>query len=370
MEEKNLQKTLEKAFPETPAVFHGRLRETADSLIREDKKMKSQKLLRMALACALILSLTGGALAAMNHYGVLNFNPGWNEGHYFTLPGAEDMIQYDLAEAKTGDLIWRVKEAAYDGRVLRILYSVRDTNAQADFDGEDAMGDYYGLLDEKGVFLQCDGTGEIFVDGQGVNLENIDMRYGQAPGELEGWMDCRMEGDNDLKLRPEGEITVSMPFHFTDEAAKDKSGADALTFTMNVGDTASRYALKLPDPYTLDTGAVVEITDLHFSPVTVFIDGVIHLSGEGIPQKPEDPDKYWDWAASIPEYAALFDLRLENADGELLGESTGGFTGAQTDGSGVDILFRYEGTPSGKYTDVNNLCFGKWKVPIRLIYEE
>ncbi|MBR6186409.1 MAG: hypothetical protein IKQ41_09135 [Clostridia bacterium] len=370
MEEKNLQKKLERAFPDVPKVFHDRLWETAEALRREDQKMKSRKIMRFALTCLLILSLTGGALAAAKHYGVLNFNSGWDDSHYFTLPGAEDMIRYDLAKARTGELLWTVKEAAYDGRVLRILYAVQYTGASVAWTGGDAYSEYQDLLLSHGVSLQCDGTGEIFVNSRAVNLETVDACFGEAAGEIECWVDCRLEGGGE-KMRPEGEIAVSMPFRFRDDAVRGNSDADALAFTMNVGDAAGKYALRLPAPCALDTGAVVEITDLHFSPVTVFIDGIIHLPGERTKDKPEEIEKYWDWVASIPEYAALFDLRLENADGETLGESTGGYTGDQVNEDGsLDLLFRYEGTPSEKYTETNYLRFGDWRVPIKLEYQQ
>ena len=371
MDEKKLMETLNQAYPETPAVFHERLMETAEGLKRKEKKMKSKYMLRMALACLLVLSLTGGALAAMNHYGVLNFRPCWPESHYFTLPGAEKMIHYDLARVKTGNLTWFVKEAAYDGRVLRILYSVRFDSAAVARTDEDAYSEYMNLLSSSGVYLECDGTGEIFVNGRGVNLSSTDARYGEENGEIECWVDCRLEGYGDTKLRPRGEIAVSMPFHFTDEKVKAASEKEALEFTMDVGDAALQYALKLPRPAALRNGAVVEITDLHFSPVTVFIDGKIHLPDDRVQDMPEEnTEAFLEWLDALPEAAMLTDIHLENADGAQLGEYTDGYFGhtVKEDGS-LDLIFRYEGTPSEKYSKVNYLCLGEWKVPIPMEYQ-
>ena len=372
MDDRRLKEILEKAFPDTPAAFHNRMLAVAADVKKEKKGMNGKLFLRAALVCLLALSLTGGALAAANHYGVLNFRSNW-ESHYFTLPGAEDMIHYDLAEVRTGKLTWKVKEAAYDGRVLRVLYSVRDTEADAPLTGSDPFTDYYeNMYQNHGVALEADGCGELFVNGQPVNMESLDARYSEENGEIEFWFDCRLEGYHGIKLLPEGEITVSLPFHFKNEEARAGAEADALTFSMDVGDAASRYALSLPASYDLGTGAVLSFTDLHFSPVTVFIDAEIVFSPERGIQPPEDE---WDaerWNAffeSIPEYMALFDMHLENADGEILGEQTDGSVGHNVDDAGVfSIIFRYENTPSEKYTDVNYLCRGDWKVPIPMKY--
>lgn len=379
MDERRLKETLEKAFPDTPAEFHFRLAQTAERVEKEKKTMKRKMFLQIALVCLLILSMTGGALAAMTHYGVLNFNSGWEEEHYFTLPGAENMIHYDLAEVKTGNLTWKVEEAAYDGRVLRVLYSVRDRTADAPLTGQDPTEAYSGLCSRNGIYLKLYGNGEIVVNGQPVNIESMDFRHGEENGEIECWFDCRMEGYQGIKLLPEGNITVSMPFAFHQEEDKAAAEAEALTFSMDVGDAASRYALALPAPYVLNDSAVLTFTDLHFSPVTVFIDAAISFP-ENWGQKLPDESEYEDMALymkdldaffrSIPEYEALFDMRLENADGEILGESRDGFVGHNVDDAGVfSLVFRYENTPSDKYTDVNYLCFGEWKVPIPMEYK-
>ena len=372
MDEKRLKETLEKAFPDTPAVFHNRLAAVAEGQRQEEKMPMKKMIFRVALVGLLVLSMTGGALAAMNHYGVLNFNAGWQESHYFTLPGAENMIHYDLAEAQTGGLLWKVKEAAYDGRVLRVIYSVQDTAAAARLTGDAIIEAYQALCEKNGVCLKADGNGEIFVNDQPVNLESLDARYGEGNGEIEYWFDCRLEGYHGLKLLPEGTITVSMPFAFKNDAARESAQADALSFTMDVGDAASRYSLSLPAPYDLGNGAVLALTDAHFSPVNVFIDGSISFKESRELQVPDEKDfeAMEAFLEGLPEYAAYFDAHLENADGETLGESRDGFIGHNiSDDGAFTLIFRYENTPSDKYTDVNYLCLGDWRVPIPMAYK-
>ncbi|MBR1585062.1 MAG: hypothetical protein IJ662_05940 [Clostridia bacterium] len=367
MREENLKQTLEKAFPETPALFHDRMR---DALIVRPVRGKSRRIGGVALICALALMVCGGALAAMKHYGVLNFNAGWNDDFYFTLPGAESMIHYDLAEAATGDLTWKVKEAAYDGRVLRILYSMTDPTLEVTENNIDEA--LYAMQKKNGVYLECEGNGEIYVNGLGVNLSTMDYRPGEKKGEIEGWFDCKMEGyETNGYVKPEGEIAVWLPFHFDDEQLK-RTSPGGLQFTMNVGDAASRYAIQLPPPYTLPSGSVVTFTDLHFSPVTVFMDVEISFPAEREVPKNDNYDQFFKAIEEMPESQAFWDAYMANEKGEALGAVRDGEESDRFDDQDRLILqFHFEFAPSDRYTAVNYLCLGdQGKVPIPMIYQE
>ena len=367
MNDENVKKMLEKAFPDTPSLFHDRM---AD--VKEGKTGHQRRLGKIALVCALALMVCGGAVAAMTHYGVFNFNPGFSDDYYFTLPGAEKMIHYNLAEEKTGGLTWKVKEAAYDGRVLRVLYSVTAPGMEITEDGIDgALADMHR---KYGVSLECEGTGEIFVNGQGVNLSTTDYKPGQNPGEIEGWFDCKMEGyETDGYVKPQGEITVSMPFRYDNDDLKAQNPA-GLEFTMDAGDAADSYVLALPEPCTLDTGAVAVFTDLHFSPVTVFMDVEITLPKGREESLPRDQQSlaFLDALEAIPEYQVFWEARMENEKGEALGAVRDGEAAHRFDGQGRLVLVNhYEFAPSDQYTAVNYLCLGDtWKLPIPMVYQE
>ena len=354
MDDRQLKETLARAFPDTPAGFHHRLACTAERIRKENEKMKVKTALRLALICALALGITGGALAAMNHYGVFNFNSYRQGDYYFTLPGAEDMIQYDLCEARAGDLLWRVKEAAYDGRVLRILYSVRDPLAPAPLTGEDVYAAYGELCAQGGAWLECDGTGEIFVNDVGVDLLNVDLRFGQENGEIEGWIDCRLTSfATGEALLPEGEITVSMPLRFPNEDIRAASD-QGLSFSLTVGDAASRYAVPCPAPSNPQKGVTVRFTDLHFSPVTVSVDLEVDVSPEAMPflDGPLDDEKLDEIAAAYFPAYYFFDFHLENSRGEALGPFREGMIRLiAREGGGITFLIHQEFAPSDRYTD-------------------
>lgn len=383
MNDERLKRALEKAFPQTPDVFHDRMTEIAQEA--KQKKVSSHRrlLARTLLICALTLIAGGAAVAAMNHYGVLNFNSGWEEDYYFSLPEAKDMIHYDLVQARTGNILWKVKEAVYDGRVLRLLYSAQDLTETHPFP---STGDDYGLDEveryyfamgkREGVFLKADGNGEIIVNGVGVNLQSVDMRFSKEPGEIEFWVDCRMDYYDPqrkeyVRITPEGVISVSMPFSFQENNVPEDA-PEALSFQMDVGDAASRYALKLPDPVTLENGSVIHFTDLHFSPATIFLDFHLTIPAERAGKlPPEDDYEVFERAlAQFEEYGALWDLRLENLKGEQLGRSKDGSMGWHANDDGSFTFERhYESTPSDKYTETIYLCLGQWKLPIPMIYQ-
>lgn len=378
MHDEKLKKTLESAFPETPALFHHRLLESAEECRKPKARRVMRPALRLALCCLAALLLCGGAIAAMTHYGVLNFDSGWDDAYYFTLPQAQSMIQYGLAEETTGHLRWQVKEAVYDGRILSILYAVRDLDASRPVSADEQ----YAAADEmrlrEGVYLQCDGNGEIFVNGKGVNLNAVSCRPGTEPGEVEFWVDCRMEYyDEDageyLRIAPEGTLTIALPFEYLREKADGEP--DALHFQLQAGDAATRYSLSLPAPYTLPSGAVLTFTDLHFSPAAVFMDFQIAVppsQAQAMAGVSKDDYEAYEaaLASCVPEYRLCWNAQLKNSRGEALGISKDGFwqDSLQPDGS-LLLAYHQEFTPSDHYTDVIYLCLGDdIRVPIPMKY--
>lgn len=384
MRDERLKKQLERAFPPTPAVFHARMAQIAADT-RAQKRISRRRALRLAMICLTLMALGGAAVAAMNHYGVLNFNSGWDDSYYFSLPEAQDMIQYNLACETTGALEWRVKEAIYDGRVLRVLYAVRDTAAREPFSSADpedeqssAWSAYWAMCQREGVFLKSDGNGEIFVNGQGVNLESVDMRLGGLPGEVEGWMDCRMSYYNPdtekyEEIRPEGVLEISLPFAFEKEGIEEQSSAAALSFRLSAGDAASRYALALPPAQKLPTGAELTFTDLHFSPATVFITFEINIPADRLPEERPDLQDFTVFDSlldNLPEYTHAAKVWLENSRGEKLGVSKDEWMAfAYNEAGGLTLTHHCEFTPSERYTNPLTLCLKNWRVSLPLEYQ-
>lgn len=378
MHDEKMKQTLENAFPETPAIFHQQLEETVRFCRKKQEKRRMRPAFRFALCCLAALMICGGAIAAMNHYGVLNFDPGWDDSYYFTLPQAQNMIQYDLAQEHTGDLLWQVKEAIYDGRILSILYSFRDTAAKQPVAQDHMEEAIDSLASQWGVYLKCDGDGEILVNGKGVNLNSVQYRPGEENGEVECWVDCRMEYYDEesgeyLRIAPEGTLTIEMPFAYVRE--KTETDPDALCFALSAGDAATRYSLVLPDSVSLSTGCSFAFTDLHFSPAAVFMDFEITLSPERAKAitavDKTDYNAYDAALKTIPEYTAAWYAHLENSRGETLGmEKDGWFRDSLEPDGSLLLHWHKEFTPSDQYTDTIFLCLddqARIEIPMRYV---
>lgn len=375
MSDQNLKQLLEDAFAQTPDIVRERMQAVAQKARTQRKARGKRMMTRVLLAALIVLSVTGLAAGVMNHYGVFNFRQ-LGEGYNFTLPEAQEMVYSDLCDVTTGNIAWQVREAAYDGRVLRIVYSMRDLTATEPFDVKQyaqhdqfgfASQGYYELGAREGVSLRCDGNGAINVNGQDVNLMTVEYRLGELPGEYLVWIDCRMEYyDQELRryqaIYPEGTVTVEMPFLFQGDSTEGM--AKGLRFEMDVSDYASRFAVTLPSPYTLKDGAVITFSDIHFSPATVVFDYEIALSKDMV--SAWDEDTLWDYNSKY------WTLRgdLVNEKGETLGVSGEEWAGLRVDEQGnLRLFYHAERTPSTQYTKVNYLLFGEERVPIPLVFE-
>ncbi len=378
MSDQGFKKLLESAFPDTPDVVIERM-QTVSQQALQHKKAKRKKLMSRALLAALIaLTLTGAAASVLNHYGVFGFGLGMmygSEEYYYTLPEVQDMVHYELCTTQVGTMEWSVREAIYDGRVLRVVYAVRDTTetkpfTQQQMNSENMQGIasdyYYAMCQREGMYLAADGNGAIAINGLEVNLESVLYRLGEQPGEVLFWIDCRMEyydqeAQQYTSIQPEGVIDLFLAFRYTKE--RTDNPPDGMHFIMNVKDAASRYAVEPPAPYTLKIGGVVRFTDLHFSPATVYITYSITVPKAQVSDW--DEDALWDIHS---EYWSR-EGNLMDANGKPLGVNTTGWGGLNIDEYG-DLCLRYhtEYTPSDAYTDTIYLIMGDEKVPIPMGY--
>lgn len=379
MSDERLRGLLEKAFPDTPAVFHERMAQIAENEAARKKRVAGRVFgaLRIALVCVVILFGCTGALALMNHFGVLDIYSILGMPPYYPLPEAEDLVQKDLADVQIGSLEWQVDEAVFDGRILRILFSVRDVNGtpvqtpapekllRGGSAGEIMFRD---LCQREQMNLKLIGNGEVLVDGRPCFIQYMEFLPGDDPCVVVGWVDCRMEGlDDDAgeirRYLPEGYMVVEMPFGYDRE--KNETDPDSLAFVLKAGDAASRYAVPLPAPCTLDSGAVFAFEDLHFSPVQVYMDYTVTVPPERTGDLPEDEFLLMDAAESRPEFQAR--PRLMNARDEVLGERREMHYGVHVGDDGSLVLsVHVEFTPSDRYTDTVYLVSDTWKVPIPL----
>ena len=110
----------DRAYPPTPRSYHDALQNVLDHL--EEKSMKRRHKAALTLVAALLGALLIGtvALAAINHWGIMDFFHRNNQD-IKPLPGSEQLIEKDLGATENGTLKLTIREAMYDGAGIRVV---------------------------------------------------------------------------------------------------------------------------------------------------------------------------------------------------------------------------------------------------------
>lgn len=164
--------------PHREAVWAG-IQRRIQPAVRE--RMPRRKFALVVAMILLLLALAGTGIAWALRAGVISFPS-------ITLPWlpqvtsqeAESLVQQDLATVVYPHCELRVREAAFDGHQLRIVYSVRDTRPNAALTEEDPYESCIaaGKLDDLG---SCDS---LLINGQRVDLDDTFQQPGDAAGEM------------------------------------------------------------------------------------------------------------------------------------------------------------------------------------------
>ena len=343
MNDQAVKHVLEKAYPPMPQLMEHRIRKTLETKNPKAAHAVGRVLPRFALAALLILMMGITAVAALNKMGVLHFTQSYmNEAVYNTQPEAASLVQRNLAQIDRPEVTVRVEEAAYDGRLLKIMYSITRKNADAPFDKEAAEnGEYVYDTKANGGFGFCDW---LVVDGVKVELLSMSSSAGDENGQLLYYIESGLVPPGDAKpVRPSGKMTVGLPIESGENGA---SVPDGLSFTMDVGDAATKYSLRLPEPVTVQ-GCLIQFTDLHFSPMQVSITYTIT-----VPKALSDGKTNEELDSLI---SSLTLGRLEDDQGNRLGGGKDGpISGPVKKLENGDVTVEAYGnlTPSDQYTKV------------------
>ena len=330
-----------------------------------EKIMKKKLSFSLALAFLLALALIGTALAVMNDIGVLNFGaPYRDEDSYFTLPGAEELVQKDLAELEINGILLKVEEAAYDGRLLQVMLSITDPNAGEGeaCSWEEAEAQHSALLQKAGVFFAYEGNGTILADNQAINLRSMAYSPGKQPKQVLCWVDSAMElfnGDNGV-YQPSGN---TMKLSIQISSAESGKAIGALDFSLDIQNSNGRWALELPQASQVN-GRLLTFTDLYFSPINVGV-----AFDMLIPAASMTPDEKKMSEGELIWHFTYTDAILMNGRDEKLGPEKDSSTGGELLENGDFLLHvSLSFAPSDKYEQVNYLVLDGVKVPIPLLY--
>jgi hypothetical protein len=275
-----------------------------------------RRLVVLVLAGLLLLALAAAAIATAFGYRIFGFPFPANDPVSYVQEGAYELTRHSLAHASYAHVDVDVLEAVYDGKDLRVVYSVWDRNATEKLTEKDL---YHGiaaaLLD--GVTCVCDW---VEVDGQKPDLSDLAEEPGERNGEMIYSIESLLSEQN---IHPEGVFTVGLPI-----VKNEKNFSFAppeLTFTLNADD--AKKFVRTAAPAQTDAGNFhIAMTEAEFSPMsgaillTVTDTTYVPLKGQG-EWKPEDGDWAGEEQSPLEKEAYLWGGRAQlfSKDGMQVG---------------------------------------------------
>ena len=142
MQHENNRQRLERAFPPMDAAFDHAVRSTLENIVQEDTMQVKRPLRVLAITLALVICLAGTALAVGSGLNLFNFFEDIGSPSPTVQPEAYTLTAHDVASHSFEHTDVAVREASWDGRVLRILYSVRDRTVDHVFTDDEIWTEY------------------------------------------------------------------------------------------------------------------------------------------------------------------------------------------------------------------------------------
>lgn len=360
MKKKEISWQMDEITPKVPAAFHQAMEGTLGLICRQEAARrsandmnihtKSFKRRTLAIVMAAVLLAATAAIAAGLHYGLFATLLGMGRD------SAEAFIQRDLAKVSFGECDVEVKEAAYDGIALYLLYSVRE-RAAADPVGVYDESTKRWLADESSLpAMERDNIGwwvdHIWINGKSVDMPNMsggETMGSDTPGELLFYQKYRLDQEN---VYLSGKVEIALPIGerqpldslvvhkepFSVELPKK----GMVTFTL---DTSVREGIVTAHPNEEKdmpqmTAAVSEVT---YSPLNLYITldyavkpealaAYIAENGEGF--YGEDGKLLWKYEGLEIAEAWTMGLDLVDGGGKPVFDGPQGYSGFQ--GGGKD----------------------------------
>jgi len=272
-----------------------------------------------------------------------------------TPKNAAGITKYDLAKQSFEHCDIEVKEAAYDGMSLYIVYSVRDRGATELLGEVDEAGirrpSSEGMAAMEAVMAE-DNIGwwwdNLWIDGDSVNMPAMsggDTIAGEEPGELLFYMMYRLDQEKlylsgtDVEIAmPIGEKQPSESLVQNAETGKiEKPGAGLVTFHLDcsiradVTTTTPNAEVDLPD-------MTAKVSEVVYSPIQMYVtvdaqakqsamDAYIAENGEGCVDEQGRTQWKYDGLDIIEPWVS--NLRLVDGQGKPVFDSMDGFYGYQ-----------------------------------------
>lgn len=351
MKKREFQHALEMIVPETPPVFASAVRDTLAGLARcaekeENAPMKpivnKRRTLTLILAAILLLAAvaTAATLLSRNVFDVTMGD---------TPQNAPALTQYDLAKETVGNAEITIKEAAYDGMALYVVYGIRDVTATEPMGAAEEGSGERRLTQEDFERIEKLDVGwwwdNLWIDGKMVNMPNMsggDNLPGVEPGEALYYMQYRLDQEN---VFLDGKnVEIAMPIGQRQEY-------DSLVIDPNTGaivkpekgmvtfhlDCSSRERVTTETPGILMEGPKwsAKVSQVVYSPIQMYVTVDWEIK-PGVLEKyiAENGDGYYQDGVRLWSYDGLevcggeiMSLRLVDESGNPVFETMEGFYG-------------------------------------------
>lgn len=278
MQHENNRQRLERAFPPMDAAFDHAVRSTLENIVQEDTMQVKRPLRVLAITLALVICLAGTALAVGNGLNLFNFFEVIGSPNPTVQPEAYTLTAHDVASHSFEHTDVAVREAAWDGRVLRILYSVRDRTVDRVFT-DDEIWTEYDLPGARQDGITADwGCDYLYVNGVSLCLTGwMASRAGSEPGEVL----VALESDLVERIASEkADITLGDTFEvwlpIIGMGGKDETPED-LHFTVQNTDLVGVRHIALPEKTVLADGTEIAITNFMITPIRIYIQATVTL---------------------------------------------------------------------------------------------
>ena len=279
MQNESNRQRLERAFPPMDAAFDHAVRSTLENIVQEDTMQVKRPLRVLAITLALVICLAGTALAVGSGLNLFNFFEDIGSPNPTVQPEAYTLTAHDVASYSFEHTDVAVREAAWDGRVLRILYSVRDRTVDRVFTDDDIWTGNYDLPGARQDGITADwGCDYLYVNGVSLCLTGwMASRAGSEPGEVL----VALESDLVERIASEkADITLGDTFEvwlpIIAMGGKDETPAD-LHFTVKNTDLAGVRHIALPEKTVLADGTEIAITNFMITPIRIYIQATVTL---------------------------------------------------------------------------------------------
>lgn len=265
MNEREIQKTLERAYGDTPALFHGRVVNTLRNIERrEQEEPVMRRKIGWGAVLVLALLLVSTVAVATRLSGVLGFITNVAD-EVWVLEEANGMVHLDAAYANVGDCAAKISEWACDGEVLVVTLNVIDPALATEgyYVPEDEDEDFLAGLENYGLNHMPD---ELRVSGGEIGGKSLDFYWGDEAAH-----EIIYAFKAPLSNMPE-DFTVTVPFSCS-------AGEGELSFDVTRADYGHVREFALPEPARFD-GYTVALTKFKGTALYTYLDATIEFDAD------------------------------------------------------------------------------------------